>query len=87
MKLLLDTHALLWWLSDDRRLGQGPRTLIADPGNDILVSVVWPEVTERRSAAHKRTKLERRGLALAPNQRFTPAWQIGRVLARVSANT
>ena len=50
MKLLLDTHALLWWLSDDRRLGQDPRILIADPGNDILVSVVslWEIVVKLR---------------------------------------
>ncbi len=50
MKLLLDTHALLWWLSDDQRLGQGPRALIADPGNDILVSVVslWEIVVKLR---------------------------------------
>lgn len=50
MKLLLDTHALLWWLSDDQRLGPGPRILIADPGNDILVSVVslWEIVVKLR---------------------------------------
>lgn len=40
MRLLLDTHAFLWWLSDDARLGQGVRDLIADPANDIFVSVV-----------------------------------------------
>lgn len=40
MRLLLDTHALLWWLSDDAQLGQYARDLIADPANDILVSVV-----------------------------------------------
>lgn len=40
MRLLLDTHALLWWLSDDAQLGQHARDLIADPANDILVSVV-----------------------------------------------
>lgn len=40
MKLLLDTRALLWWLSDDKRLGAHPRALIEDPGNDVLVSVV-----------------------------------------------
>lgn len=40
MKLLLDTHALLWWLSDDARLGSQARGLIADPGHDVLVSVV-----------------------------------------------
>ena len=40
MRLLLDTHALLWWLSDDARLGSQARGLIADPGHDVLVSVV-----------------------------------------------
>ena len=50
MKLLLDTHALLWWLSDDGRLGRGARALVADPGNDILVSVVslWEIVVKLR---------------------------------------
>ena len=40
MRLLLDTHALLWWLSDDPQLGRHARHLIADPAHDILVSVV-----------------------------------------------
>ena len=40
MKLLLDTHALLWWLSDDPKLGAAARDRIMDPANDILVSVV-----------------------------------------------
>lgn len=40
MKLLLDTHALLWWLADDQRLNAGARRAIADATNDILVSVV-----------------------------------------------
>ncbi len=50
MKLLLDTHALLWWLSDDRRLGPRARALIADPSNDVLISVVslWEIVVKRR---------------------------------------
>jgi PIN domain nuclease of toxin-antitoxin system len=40
VKVLLDTHALLWWLSDDDRLGRRARDLIEDPGNDVLVSMV-----------------------------------------------
>ena len=40
MRLLLDTHALLWWLADDDRLGPRARELIEDPGNDVLISVV-----------------------------------------------
>jgi PIN domain nuclease of toxin-antitoxin system len=38
MKILLDTHTLLWWLSDDDRLGPLARDLIANPANHILIS-------------------------------------------------
>lgn len=40
MKFLLDTHALLWWLSDDDQLGRQARELVEDPGNDVLISIV-----------------------------------------------
>lgn len=40
MRLLLDTHALLWWLNDDDKLGDHVRSLILDPENDVLVSTV-----------------------------------------------
>jgi len=39
LKILLDTHVMLWWLADDKQLGIQARDLIADPGNDILLSV------------------------------------------------
>lgn len=37
-RLLLDTHALLWWLADDPRLGPLARELIADERNEAYVS-------------------------------------------------
>ncbi len=37
-RLLLDTHAVLWWLTDDPALPSGPREAIADPANEVLVS-------------------------------------------------
>lgn len=40
MRLLLDTHALLWWLNDDAKLDNHARGLIGDSENDVLVSVV-----------------------------------------------
>ena len=40
MRLLLDTHAFLWWIFDDPRLSSTARTLIADPSAEILFSVV-----------------------------------------------
>ncbi len=50
MKLLLDTHALLWWLSDDDRIAPQARELISDPGNDVLVSAasLWEIVVKVR---------------------------------------
>lgn len=37
-RLLLDTHAFLWWLANSPRLGPGTRALIADGDNDVYVS-------------------------------------------------
>lgn len=39
MRLLLDSHVLLWWLDGDERLGQVAVDAIADGGNDAIVSV------------------------------------------------
>ena len=38
MRLLLDTHALLWFLLNDARLSGNARSLITGPANDVLVS-------------------------------------------------
>ena len=40
MSLLLDTHALLWWLSDDDRLSVSTRASIRDPERLVYVSAV-----------------------------------------------
>jgi len=50
VKLLLDTHAALWWLGDDDRLGAVSADLLGDASNDVLLSaaVVW-EVAIKRS--------------------------------------
>ena len=38
MRVLLDTHTLLWWLDGDRRLSARTRTLVSDPSTEVLVS-------------------------------------------------
>lgn len=50
MKLLLDTHAALWWLAADRRFGETAARLVADPKNQVFLSAVvaW-EVAIKRS--------------------------------------
>lgn len=40
MKLLLDTHALLWMLDDNPRLSATARAAIGDFGNELLISSV-----------------------------------------------
>lgn len=42
-RILLDTHALLWWLADDPALGEQARAAIAEPRNEVLVSAasIW----------------------------------------------
>lgn len=39
MKLLLDTQAFVWWITDDRRLSGKARAAIAKPRNQVAVSV------------------------------------------------
>jgi len=50
MRLLLDTHALLWWLSDDAALPASARKLIARASNTLLVSAAsaWEIATKVR---------------------------------------
>ncbi len=50
MRLLLDTHALLWWLSGNEALSDTARTAMADEGNDIFVSAAsaWEIATKHR---------------------------------------
>ena len=48
MRLLLDTHALLWWWTDDPQLSAGARRAIADRANSVLVSAAsaWELATK-----------------------------------------
>ncbi len=39
MKLLLDTHALLWFVLRDPHLSAGGQSAIANPDHQILISV------------------------------------------------
>jgi PIN domain nuclease of toxin-antitoxin system len=38
VRLLLDTHAFLWWISDDDRLSERAGEVIADGANDVYIS-------------------------------------------------
>jgi PIN domain nuclease of toxin-antitoxin system len=67
MKLLLDTHLLLWAAGEPRRLSKAARALIDNPDNELLFSAasLW-EVIIKRGLGRKDFKVDarllRRGL-------------------------
>jgi PIN domain nuclease of toxin-antitoxin system len=50
MRLLLDTHAFLWWLAGDEALPPAARANIADESNDVFISAAsaWEITTKHR---------------------------------------
>jgi PIN domain nuclease of toxin-antitoxin system len=50
VRLLLDTHALLWWLAGDARLPRAARSAIEDESNEVCVSAAsaWEVSTKHR---------------------------------------
>jgi PIN domain nuclease of toxin-antitoxin system len=50
VRLLLDTHVVLWWMDDPRVVSEEARRSIADPGSDVFVSAAaaW-EITIKKS--------------------------------------
>jgi len=67
MKLLLDTHLLLWAAGDPAKLSKSARTLLSDPNNDLIFSAasLW-EITIKRALGRPDFRVEprllRRGL-------------------------
>jgi PIN domain nuclease of toxin-antitoxin system len=53
MRLLLDTHVLLWWLKGAPELQPALREAIADPANLVYVSAVSIWEIEIKRALHK----------------------------------
>ena len=51
LRLLLDTHAFLWWLADAPQLGGSARKAMADDRNEVFVSAAtgW-EIAIKRAA-------------------------------------
>jgi PIN domain nuclease of toxin-antitoxin system len=57
MNLLLDTHVLVWWSNNDRRLSDSAMSALLDPDNILHLSVVaawefrWLKLYKRISVA------------------------------------
>ena len=50
MRLLLDTHTLIWWLAGDPLLSGNAKAAVVDPDNEIFVSAAsaWEITTKYR---------------------------------------
>lgn len=66
MKLLLDTHVVLWWLQDSLLLSLAARQAIADPTNEVLVSAAtcW-EIAIKRGLGKLTAPADLRGVLLS----------------------
>lgn len=50
MRALLDTHAFLWWVTDDSRLSSSAQRIITEPSNTLFLSAAsaWEIVIKVR---------------------------------------
>jgi PIN domain nuclease of toxin-antitoxin system len=50
VRILLDSHAVIWWFAVSERLSQAAGQAIGDNGNDVLVSAAsaWEITTKHR---------------------------------------
>jgi PIN domain nuclease of toxin-antitoxin system len=73
--LLLDAHAVIWWISNDPTLSAEARGAIGSPSNDVLVSAatVW-EIEIKRAIGRLDSpddlleRIERAGFSTIPIQ-------------------
>jgi PIN domain nuclease of toxin-antitoxin system len=77
MRVLLDTHAFLWWVLDDRRLSARARDIMGDAANELLFSAAsaWELVIKFKLGRLKEIRdfpqflvgqLERNAISLLP---------------------
>ena len=67
MRLLLDTHVLLWWLNADRRLSRSVRQIIAEGDVAVSAATVW-EIAIKRMLGRLTVDLEELISAISADQ-------------------
>ncbi|MBM3649604.1 MAG: type II toxin-antitoxin system VapC family toxin [Alphaproteobacteria bacterium] len=75
MRLLLDTHAFLWWLAGHSSLSKRARAAIDGTGPDVFVSAAsaWEIATKHRLGKLPEAELVAMDIvAIIDSQRFTP---------------
>ena len=74
MRLLLDSHILLWWAAGDKKLGARAGQLVTDADSDLFMSAAsWWELALKRTLGRLRVDLvqtrralEERGVLVLP---------------------
>jgi PIN domain nuclease of toxin-antitoxin system len=88
VRLLLDTHVLIWWMTDDRRLSKKSRQMMASQKTDVAVSAAsfW-EIEIKRGLQRVEVDLDRLEGAIDADQfenlpiRIEHTRQLGRLPA------
>ena len=59
MRLLLDTHAFLWWLNDDSNLGDAARAAISSSSSTVWISAatIW-EISIKRTLGKLKVNMD-----------------------------
>lgn len=70
MRILLDTHVFLWWITDDRRLTATVRQALADPGVSLYWSAASSWEVAIKHAIGRLPLPEDPGLLLAKHRRL-----------------
>jgi PIN domain nuclease of toxin-antitoxin system len=71
VRLLLDSHTLLWWLDDSPTLSRDAYDAISEPENEVAVSAVTVWELEIKRASGK-LKAPRQLLRRVEEEEFTP---------------
>ena len=73
MRLLLDTHAALWWPAGDERFGEEAAAQLSDEATEVLLSaaVMW-EVAIKRSLGKLRAPAEFASTLITAGARALP---------------
>ena len=86
MRLLVDTHLLLWAVASSGQLPRGARALIEDPANDVYYSAasIW-EIAIKSALKHKDFRVDIPALLAAlPQMGFVELHVTGAHAARVA---
>ena len=77
MRVLLDTHAIVWWATGDARLSRKARVAISNPDTEVFISIAsaW-EIQIKADATEARAeRISRRAVSGSDHRpRFSDDW-------------